>query len=144
MSIQVSDQLSIEMVYGIWVVTGGRIKKATFSRLHHACKYVVDNWAGNAAVQHETASMIDVIEHMGDRLHDAVVKVSRAHSADTKRLDWQTEQMRARKTWQVVHPVSFGVERGEHWVKAFDKSNFLRDAIDAAMEREAGAQESEV
>ena len=118
MSIQVSDQLSIEFVYGDWVVTGARIRRLTFSRLAHACKYIVDSWAGHETVQHEAASMIDVIEHMGDRLHDAVIRVGKAHSADTKRLDWLCSAGRSQR-WD-------------------------REGIDAAMERAAGAQESEV
>ncbi len=117
--IQVDDTLSIGLVDRMWIVEGGRINKVTFSRLQHACRYIVDNWASDKAVG-ESASMIDVVEHMGDRLHDAITLVGKAHSLDSKRLDW----------------VMATRERGT--------APYSREAIDAAMERDAGVRASEV
>lgn len=74
--IRVSDKLAIALEAGMWVVMGGRIKTATFSRLEHACKYIVDCWAGEAAVLHEATSMADVIEHVHLRLHDTMGRVA--------------------------------------------------------------------
>ncbi len=94
---QISERFSIEKVKNSWVLRGGHLEGLTFTRLRHACQYLVDSWAGEAV--RECQSATDVLDHVGDRLHDAITMLGKARTKlmlidveglekDRERLDW--------------------------------------------------------
>ncbi len=125
---KISNQISIDKVDQSWVVRGGYLKKTTFTRLRHACQYVVDTWAGEAAK--ECQSTNDVLEHVGERLHDAITLLGKERTKlmliDVEGL----EKDRERLDWLIATRERGGPQS--------------REDIDAAMEHAAGVRESEV
>ena len=70
---KLDDKSSIEYTDKMWVACNGTIK-VRFVRLSHACNFVVDGWASDAAKKH-AASLEDVMGYLGDRLHDTIKRI---------------------------------------------------------------------
>ena len=77
---KLDDKISIENTDEMWVVHNGTIK-VKFVRLSHACQYVVDNWASDAAKKQAT-TMEDVLGYLGDRLHDTIRRLGQEGQYD--------------------------------------------------------------
>ena len=78
---KLDDKVSIEYVDEMWEVRGGRTIKVKFVRLSHACKFVVDGWASDAA-KRNAASLEDVMGYLGDRLHDVIKRIGLENQYD--------------------------------------------------------------
>ena len=77
---KLDDKVSIEYADDMWVVRNGTIR-VKFVRLNHACKFVVDGWASDAAKRH-AASLEDVMGYLGDRLHDVIKRIGLENQYD--------------------------------------------------------------